>query len=167
MKSTKIALMIAAASMAFSVTSVSAGELANEFGGFLAAGDSKVKGGASNTFGFGQVFYGRFFSPSFEGTVGMTYAAAAGTNTTGIDIGGNYYFTPVGKKGNAAFYVGADVGTTSGSGASSDQWSLNGGMKYFVTDSASVNVALKHQEQKQAGTTTELNLITVGASAYF
>lgn len=167
----KIVLSLAALGMVCGVASVSAGELANEFNGQIALGTSKVQNGASNSFGFGSLSYGRFFNPSVEGYVGATYSGSAGSTTTGALIGANYFFTPVGKQGNAAFFVGADVGgsNTSGAGGTSNStWSVSGGVKYFVSDSASINATVNHSESKPSGgLTTQMDLLLIGASAYF
>lgn len=169
MKIKKIALLVAAVGMTFSVASVSAGELANEFGGQVALGSTKAPGAASTSFGYGGVYYGRFLTPSFEAIGGLDYSVATGVTSTGVNIGGAYYFTPVGHAGSAAFYVGADVGSRSTTNAASQSaWDVNGGMKYFVTDSAAIDVKLKHQEWKPTNASaTKMDLLVVGASVLF
>lgn len=168
MQMKKIALIAAAIGMTFGVASVSAAELANEFQGQLAAGSSKVDGGDSSSFGFGQVSYGRFFSPSLEGVVSVNYMAADDADRTGISVGVNYFFTPIGKAGNAAWYVGADVGGSSGSGEDETTWSGKVGLKYFLTDSAAIDVTFMHQEMKPKDSKkTQLDLLLIGASTFF
>lgn len=165
----KIALIAAAVGMTFSVSSVSAGELANEFGGNIAIGSMKVGNGASTSFGYGGVYYGRFLTPSFEAKGTLDYSVSGGSTSTGVGIGGAYYFTPVGKAGNAAWYAGADIGTRSTTNAASQTtWDINGGLKYFLTDSAAIDLKLTHTEWKASGAAaTQLDMLVIGASVLF
>lgn len=169
MKMKKIALAVAAVGMVFGVASVSAGELANEFNGLLSIGNSKAPGGASTSYGFGMLNYGHFFAPSVEGVVGVTYFSSTNYVTTGGVIGGNYYFTPIGKAGNVAFYAGATAGGSSGGGFSTTTLDGHVGLKYFVTDSAAVDVRYQHDDMKQSGTSgsTTRDTLMLGASAFF
>lgn len=169
MKLKKIALAVAAISMTMGAATVFAGELANEFGGNVSVGSMKVGNGASNSFGYGGVYYGRFILPSLEAKGTLDYTASAGTKSTGFSVGGAYYFTPVGKAGNAAFYVGGDVGNRSTTNAASQTtWDINGGMKYFLTDSAALDVKLTHNEWKASGqTATKLDMVVIGAAIMF
>lgn len=165
----KIVLAVAAVGMTFSVATVSAGELANEFGGNVTIGSTKAPGAASTSFGYGNIYYGRFLTSSFEAKGTLDYFVTGGASSTGVSIGGAYYFTPVGKAGNAAFYVGGDVGTRSNTGAASQStWDVNGGMKYFLTDSAAIDVKAIHQEYKASGVgATKMDLLMIGASILF
>jgi hypothetical protein len=160
MKISKIALAIATIGMTLGAASVSAGELANEFGGFLSVGNTKSTNTASASYGYGSLHYGRFISPSVEAKGTLDYFVAGGSTSTGFSIGGDYFFTPVGHAG--------DIGSRSTTNAPSQTtWDVEGGMKYFVTDSAAIDVKYVHAEYKATANVTKMDTLAIGASVMF
>lgn len=174
----KIVLSLAAVGMISGVASVSAGELVNEFGGNVAIGTQRYESGGtstSSTSSMGTIYGGHFFNPNVEMVGAFTVSASSNSKTYIYAIGGNYYFMPVGKAGNIAPYVGATVGgisfTGGGNSSNGSSYSAYLGMKYFVTDSAALDLKLHHQEYKFSITGADQKYkedqIMLGASILF
>ncbi|MFA7268139.1 MAG: outer membrane beta-barrel protein [Sterolibacterium sp.] len=168
----RIGLGIAVISALVCGQAFAADEALNEFGGQIMLGSAKVdNGGGSNSFGMGSVYYGRFVMPNVEIVGELGYMAAGeGDSTTLYGIGARYFFAPVGKQGNIAPYIGADVGgSTSKNSPDSTNWDIRGGIKYFISDRASINLEYLHREDKvkDVDTKLKLDLLQVGVSTLF
>lgn len=178
MKIKNIALAVAAIGMVSAVASVSAGELANEFGGNMTTGNTKMESGGTTTkytSTSGVLYGGHFFTPQAEAVGSLFAAVSSGSKLYIYSIGGNYYFTPVGKKGSVAPYVGAlvgavnmDLGGATGSGSS---FAMQAGLKYYVTDAAALDVKFVHDKQDYTINSSKTKItadnIMIGASILF
>ena len=90
--------------------------------------------------------FGHYFTPQIVGTAGLMLTKTGGTSSTTITdvtVGGKYYFK-AGKQGDWTPFVMADVGLAnySGGGMSGTGYMVDaaGGVTYWVTESAGVNV---------------------------
>ena len=97
-----------------------------------------------------NVRYGRFVSPQLLGTAGVLYSRFKGptidASSAGFTVGAKYYVIAPRAQAIAPFLdasVGAAI-TDDGRESSTDfTWELGGGVAYFLTESTSLDAALR------------------------
>ena len=120
-----------------------------------------------------QLRYGRFLSPQIVGTAALSRTRfesnASDDVTTSLTIGAKYYFGTLRSAALVPFVDGAIgiANTDSGGNDSTDlTWEVGGGIAYFITDTTSIDAAIRLY-QTSTDAETEGTRLFVGLTTRF
>ena len=143
-----VAALLAGAALAGLALSASAEAFKNEVSAYGSWQDINEPTDSSQT--TVDLRYGRFVTPQLLGTAGALYSRFKGptidASSTALTVGAKYYINAPRAQAIAPFLdvsLGAAI-TDDGRDSSSDfTWELGGGVAYFLTESTSLDAALR------------------------